>query len=116
MATSAEGIFGAGDAVSGPATVIEAIAQGERAAIAADRYLRGEPLDSTILVGHAPPCPEQTSESQDGEEGDVEERPREVVPCLDARARAGNFKEVEIGFDEAAAKREAGRCLHCDRG
>jgi len=115
LATSIEGVFGAGDAVSGPATVIGAIAQGERAAIAVDRYLRGEPLDSTILVGHAPPCPEETSDSVDAEEGEVEERPREVVPCLDARARAGNFKEVEIGFDEAAAKCEASRCLHCHR-
>jgi len=115
LATSVEGVFGAGDAVSGPATVIEAIAQGERAAIAVDRYLRGEPLDSIILVGQAPPCPDQASESPDGEEGEVEERPREVVPCLDARARAGNFEEVEIGFDEAAAKCEASRCLHCHR-
>ena len=43
METSMEGVFAAGDAVSGPATVVEAIGGGKKAANAIDRYLRGIP-------------------------------------------------------------------------
>ena len=43
--TNVAGIFACGDVVTGPATVIEAVAAGQKAAIGVDRFLRGEPLD-----------------------------------------------------------------------
>jgi len=113
LATSMPGVFAAGDAVSGPATLIEAIAQGERAAIAIDRYLKGEPLDRVILVGHAPPNPAEVAGADD--EGEVKEMPRAAMRCRPVRERVVDFREVELGFDEACARAEASRCLHCHR-
>ena len=113
--TKIEGVFAAGDAVSGPATVIEAIAQGERAAIAIDRHLRGESLAETILVGAAPPDERERAAEPDEDEGEGEERPRQCMPCLGASLRKTGFAEAELGFDRAGAIAEADRCLHCHR-
>ncbi|UCH34565.1 MAG: NADH-quinone oxidoreductase subunit NuoF [Armatimonadota bacterium] len=116
LATTTHGVFAAGDAVSGPWTVIQALAQGERAASAIDRYLRGEPLDAeVILVGHAPPDPAAAEGEGEADEGDVEERPRAAMPCVAADQRRTSFCEVESGFDETTAIAEASRCLHCHR-
>ena len=113
LLTSLAGVFAAGDAVTGPDTVIQAIAQGERAAVAVDRYLKGEPLDSVILIGYAPPVPGDAAEAGEAQEGDVEEKPRSAMPCLAAEQRRTCFTEVELGFDEKAAMAEALRCLRC---
>jgi len=113
LRTSIPGVFAAGDAVSGPSTLIEAIAQGERAAIAIDRHLKGEPLDRTILIGYAPPNPAEVAGADD--QGDVKEMPRAAMPCRPAKERSADFREVELGFDEACAMAEASRCLHCHR-
>jgi len=116
LATAMEGVFAAGDAVSGPWTVIQAIAQGERAAVAVDRYLRSEPVDEdVILIGHAPPEGAAGDDGGEAEETEVEERPRMVMPCVGAGERRASFCEVELGFDEKAAISEATRCLHCHR-
>ena len=113
--TNVEGVFAAGDAVSGAATVIGAIAQGERAAIAIDRYLRGESLAETILVGAAPADGSERGAEPGEEEGEVEEKPRQCMPCLGASVRKTGFAEAELGFDRAGAIAEADRCLHCHR-
>ncbi len=112
LATSMPGVFAAGDAVSGPATLIEAIAQGERAAIAIERYLKGESLDSVIMIGYAPPDPSEVALE---DEDEVKETPRATMPCRPVKERVASFCEVETGFDEACARAEASRCLHCNR-
>jgi len=98
-------IFAGGDAVTGPRTVIEAIAAGKQAAISIDRFIRGVDL----------------KEGREKEWKAVEEvrtegydrMPRERMPRLEPKMRTEHFNEVQLGFDEEQVKREARRCLSC---
>ncbi|MBU2598306.1 MAG: FAD-dependent oxidoreductase, partial [Actinobacteria bacterium] len=105
MATNTEGIFIAGDAVNGPATVIEAIVSGEKAALGVDNYLRErmakEKPKETITI-------ERTFELEEGE------IPRINMPVLELKERLSNFNEVELRLSEENAIFEAKRCLRCD--
>ncbi len=106
LATTREGVFTGGDAVSGPATVIEAIAAGRQAAISIDKYLGGSGvIDETL----APP--EEGEVSPEIEEG---EKPRISIPTLLLGDRLNNFAEVELSLEEEVAVEEARRCLRCD--
>jgi NADPH-dependent glutamate synthase beta subunit-like oxidoreductase len=110
METSLEGIFAAGDAVSGPATVVEAIAGGKRAADAIDRYLSKKPPKIQTPV---PPRSKRVPLI----ETDADEKmtlPRASLPLLDYQRRRTSFQQVELGFSEESAKKEARRCLRCD--
>nr|WP_073477679.1 NAD(P)-binding protein [Desulfatibacillum alkenivorans]SHK54734.1 NADPH-dependent glutamate synthase beta chain [Desulfatibacillum alkenivorans DSM 16219] len=110
METTMPGVFAAGDAVTGPATVIEAIGGGKRAAQGIDRYLSGLPQPKT------PPVPVRRSMlphlQTSAETKMTLERPE--MPLLFLDRRRTTFQQVELGFDEAAAKEEARRCLRCD--
>jgi len=103
LATSQDGVFAGGDAKSGPASVIEAIADGRQAAVSIDKYLGGRGEIDEVLA----PAEEITTE-EPLEEGRTE------VPVLPVAERLKNFKLVELGLDEKAAVREAKRCLRCD--
>jgi NADH-quinone oxidoreductase subunit F len=103
LATSREGVFAGGDAKSGPASVIEAIADGRQAAISIDKYLGGKGEIDEVL---APP--EEITAEEPLEEG------RSKVPALPLAERLKSFKLVELGLDKKAAIREAKRCLRCD--
>jgi len=104
LATSREGVYAGGDAVTGPASVIEAIAAGRQAAIFIDRYLGGRgDIDEQL----APP--EEVTPFTI-EEGERYRPPMNMLP-LDKRK---GFAQVELGFDEAKATEEANRCLRCD--
>ncbi len=105
LETSRPGVFAGGDIVDGPSTVIEVIGSGKRAAESIDRYLRGEDLRR----GRDEPVQEVEEVSKEG----VEPRPREKMPKLQVVDRFGNFSEVELGFTEEMAIREAERCLSC---
>jgi NADPH-dependent glutamate synthase beta subunit-like oxidoreductase/NAD-dependent dihydropyrimidine dehydrogenase PreA subunit len=107
LATSVPGIFAGGDAVTGPATVIEAIAAGRRAAESIARYLRGEDLaagrtlalpDTSGIEYYTPPA--------------VEPEARIQMPKLSLAERVG-FAETNLGFSESEAVAEASRCLSC---
>jgi len=104
LATPKEGIFAGGDAVTGPASVIEAIAQGRLAARSIDKYLGGSGDISEVL---APP----ETEIPPLKEGEAR---RPVTPTMPVVQRLKGFPQVELGYDEETAIREAGRCLHCD--
>ncbi|MDP2857540.1 MAG: NAD(P)-binding protein [Bacillota bacterium] len=102
-ATSVAGIFAGGDCVTGPYSVIGAIAQGKQAASAIDKHLGGtgdvvEPFTGVRKLS-----------------GDLieEERPRIDPAMLAATERAG-FREVELALTEEQAIAEACRCLRCD--
>jgi ferredoxin len=104
--SSAPGIFAAGDIAFGPRLIISAVADGRKAAEQIDRYLRGPEwkpkpkyVQITILEQH------QMVESYD-------EYSRLPVPVSPLDRRTG-VAEVEIGFSEEEAKREAQRCLRC---
>ena len=109
LQTSIEGIFAGGDTVSGPASVIEAVAAGKRAAESIERYLRGEDLRASRFEETITPVPEALMPSIH----DVEKKPRAVCGELAVQTRVGNFDEVETGFTEEAAIAEAERCLNC---
>lgn len=108
--TSSEGIFAAGDAVTGPATVIEAIGAGKRAAEAIDRYLQGipQPTMPPVPVRHRRlDCLEVPAFTKM-----TIERPH--VPLLGSDRRRITFQQVELGLSERHARQEALRCLRCD--
>jgi len=105
LATSREGVFAGGDVVSGPASVIEAIAAGRQAAVSIDKYLDGSGnIDETL----APPEGEVTSLEE------AEEKRRPEMPTLPVEQRLGGFSQVELGYSDEMAIEEAMRCLRCD--
>jgi len=108
LATSKEGVFAGGDAITGPATVIEAISSGKKAAISINRYLRGEPLER----------PPEIKKKYFGIDELVEIEPsqekRTKMPCLPIEERKKGFQEIELGFSQEEALKEAKRCLRCD--
>jgi NADPH-dependent glutamate synthase beta subunit-like oxidoreductase len=106
LATNIRGVFAGGDAVSGPATVIDAVAAGRKAAIAMDRYLRGEDLDYKLPIPEAIPF-------EDLDLTGFKKRKRQKMPCLDPKQRIKSFREVELGLTEISAHIEAERCLQC---
>ena len=106
LATGKEGIFAGGDAVSGPATVIEAIAAGRQAAISIDKYLGGSGIIDETL---APP-EEELAPLEEAEE----EKRRPQIPTLPLKQRRSSFAEVELSLSEEMAIEEANRCLRCD--
>jgi len=108
LGTSRLGVFAAGDAVLGPATVIQAVAQGNAVARAVDHYLRtGETEKLVTLPGY-----EVIEQPFDLE--DYADAHRPEMPELSVEERQGNFREVEMGMDEGAVQEECKRCLRCD--
>jgi heterodisulfide reductase subunit A-like polyferredoxin len=104
--TNIEGIFTGGDCMRGPATVIEAIADGNRAALAIINYIEGTdlPIDPFIL-------PQTKLEEIDTRS--FKRSPRAAMPLIDLKRRKTTFDEVETGFTEEAALKEAQRCVDC---
>jgi len=108
--TSIPHVFAAGDVVTGPATVIEAVGAAHRALTAMHHYINGEDLDLYA---------EEISEGQPSKT-DWQEIPGDMAPEIRVTSeqlypaqRDGNFDEVDRGFSEEAAKKEALRCLNC---
>lgn len=108
MATSRQGVFAGGDIVTGPASVIGAIAQGRQAASSIDKYLGGDGIIDESLVT------KETPDSWFGEDADFANKHQAKMPCIDNKKRMDGFSEVELGYDEATALEEAKRCLKCD--
>lgn len=106
LATNIEGVFAGGDVVSGPATVVEAIGMGSRAAESIHRYLRG--IDMTAGRERV-----KDREKHVKDITGLKKSPRTGIPKLPVEDRAGNFKEVELGYSEDQAIKEASRCLSC---
>jgi len=105
-------VFAAGDGVTGPATIIEAIAQAKTASVSAHQYLLGLPLQPLKK-----PFTSRRDNFRKQEAGDYTgcfaSQKREEMPVLPAADRM-NFSEVELGYDgESVAKHEAQRCLEC---
>jgi len=105
LETNMAGIFAGGDAVSGPADVIGAIAAGKEAAESIDRYLSG----TDLRQGR----PEKREKVEGVSKEGVSPKSRAAMPMLDLKQREGSFAEVDLGLDEETAVAEAGRCLNC---
>jgi len=112
-ATSLEGVFVAGDAAGRPGSIIEAIADGRRAAAAIGRFLAGQPLAPPKRETEPKPVEPRTALARHIE---APAQPRVAIPELEPDLRIGSFGEVESVLSEAAARREAGRCLACGCG
>jgi len=110
METSIPGVFAGGDAVLGPATVVEAIGAGKRAAHAVDRYLQGLPQPTL------PPVPVRRQRLQGLEISAAAKMSlrRPEMPLLNLERRRITFQQVELGLTESQARDEGRRCLRCD--
>jgi NADPH-dependent glutamate synthase beta subunit-like oxidoreductase/coenzyme F420-reducing hydrogenase delta subunit len=108
LATARPGVFAGGDAVTGPATAIKAIAAGKQAAASIDAYLRGE----------SPPTVESVEAAETQRlSSTVVDRTRNFERCrritLPVDDRTKGFEEVESVLSKELATTEALRCLHC---
>jgi NADH-quinone oxidoreductase subunit F len=111
LATNIAGVFAGGDFVTGPGMVVDAIAAGRRAAMAIEKYLRGDTSrvdvherKTGVIAGTVAQELEETWDIQ----------PRLAVRTLPVAERRASFSEIELGFSEEVARQEAKRCLRCD--
>ncbi|NLF23907.1 MAG: FAD-dependent oxidoreductase, partial [Lentisphaerae bacterium] len=107
-ATEIPWLFAGGDAVSGPSSVVEAIAAGERAAVAIDAQLTG--------AEHPFWRHYQDAGARFDPNADPVAFARERLPTIALEKRRQNFVEVEQPWNEGTAVRQALRCLRCDYG
>jgi len=107
LETSRKGVFAGGDIVTGPASVIGAIAQGRLAASSIDKYLGGKGQIEEALA------PVEEMEPWFGEEPDFAAKKQPAMPELEKSKSLGGFAEVELGYSEQAAVDEAKRCYKC---
>lgn len=106
LATGMPGVFAGGDAVTGPATVIDAIAAGKKAARSIECYLQGKDLSESIeQLKEIVPIPEEPVEAV----GKIRPEANHVAP----ETRTGNFEEVAYCLSQDEAHSEANRCLNC---
>jgi NADPH-dependent glutamate synthase beta subunit-like oxidoreductase len=108
LATSHAVVFAAGDAVTGPATIVQAIAQGNQVAYAMDHWFKTGKMEKPEL----PPSRHDIESAHKLE--DFAEAKRPPNPKLPLAERERNFREVEVGYCEKTAQDEAKRCLRCD--
>jgi NADH-quinone oxidoreductase subunit F len=108
LETNVPGVFAGGDAVTGPARVVDALAHGKRAAVEIDRYLAGMRGEAAEEVRR-----EKISITMEVPE-EIIKQPMAVMSKLPPEERIKGFAEVELGLDEETARKECSRCLRCD--
>ncbi|MEI7483173.1 MAG: FAD-dependent oxidoreductase [Ignavibacteriota bacterium] len=111
LQTSIKNVFACGDGVTGPATLIEAIAQGRKAARSCNQYLTDQSIvgEKYEFISKRDNFEKQIPDDYAGKYG---EQIREEMPTLDPKKRQ-NFYEVELGYSHDAAHEETKRCLEC---
>jgi len=111
FATGRAGVFGTGDVRVGASTVVQAVAEGRRAAYAVDAYLKGQDLEAIrTRQTLAEPQPEFLSIVPFT--GEIKE-PRIRLKAMPAEVRNASYIEYEIPYTQAEAMAESGRCLQC---
>lgn len=108
LTTDMDGIFAAGDVVRGPATAVEAVADGKNAALAIDKFLGGEGEATNTFRDELLQLMVTYNETEY-----QKERVKVEMPHLPVTKRNKNFNEVVLGYSTNAAVEEAKRCLHC---
>jgi len=111
LITNREGVFAGGDAVTGPATVVQALATGRQAALRIDEYLQHRypsagKDEKEALMGDLLP---KTVEA-------IRKLSRFEPPTLPPQTRATEFEPIELVYDWGSAINEARRCLRCGMG
>ncbi|KPK17470.1 MAG: hypothetical protein AMJ67_13425 [Betaproteobacteria bacterium SG8_41] len=110
LATQDAGVYAGGDVVLGPATAVEAIAHGRRAAEAIERYLH--PGKHVHFPWNAPRALDTAFDPAAPTSALARREPRKIIPIK----RRESFDEVELTLSAREARAEAGRCLRCDFG
>ncbi|HSL67861.1 MAG TPA: FAD-dependent oxidoreductase, partial [Actinomycetota bacterium] len=106
LATSAPGVFAGGDVAFGPRNLIDAIGDGRRAAASIHRALSGQEPPRSRLRRMLPVTVVNRPVL------DYDGIPRIEVPSVSSERRIG-VPEIELGYTEEQARREAARCLQC---
>ncbi|UCC70976.1 MAG: FAD-dependent oxidoreductase [Gemmatimonadota bacterium] len=106
-----EGIFAGGDVVSGPATVVDAMAHGKNASRMIHNYIQGLPVKRGYSVTR-PAIDVEVVELTDEE---IEGLQKPGMPLLPVQERLDTFEEVALGFSAEMAMAEAKRCVRCDK-
>jgi len=113
LAATREGVFAAGDSVSGTSFVIEAVDSGHTAARSIIRYLEDDHLEPP----QKPDLPVVQMSRQEIDDklasGEIKKQKRIPLPELAVDQRIQNFVEIEGGYDGESAQVEAARCLAC---
>jgi NADH-quinone oxidoreductase subunit F len=111
LQTNIKDIFAGGDLVTGGGTVIDSIAQGEKAAISIARFFSGKDLhqDRFVIKG------ERKAVSYIDPRAEVKSGCRLAQAKMSMEKRLQAFGEVELGYTKTQAMAEANRCLRCDR-
>lgn len=107
LATSTPGVFAGGDVAFGPRNLIEAVANGKQAALSIDEYLRGIQPESVVDL-----FIEKLSTRSFKRPENYEKCERSAPPTVTLDRRTG-ISEVETGYSEEQARRQAERCLYC---
>ncbi|MBN1798142.1 MAG: FAD-dependent oxidoreductase [Spirochaetales bacterium] len=110
MCTNKAGVFAGGDLVTGPNTVIDAIAAGKKAARIIERFLHNEKLKEPRALS----LPQVFIEPAEISDEELEKARRVIPPVLPVIKRKKNFEEVEKTMSAEQARQEARRCLRCD--
>lgn len=109
LQTEVENVFVAGDASGRSVIVIEAMAEGRKAAISVDRYLNNEDMTINRVNEGSYETRLETEIKED-----TLDLKRIETKKLDPNVRVNSFDEVDLGFREEEAKKEASRCLSCE--
>ncbi len=108
--TSYPGVFAGGDVVSGPATAIEAIDHGRKAAISIHNYLN---QNVRSIISEFKSKKDTFGGPDEKEFESIPNLPIQIMPEIPIAQRIGNFHEIERGLQEDQAKTESSRCLEC---
>ncbi len=108
LATALDGVFAGGDVALGPASVVEAIGHGRRAAAAIDRYLGGDGDIRVELLDETP------AEARIAQVDGFAQLDRIAQPRLAPDSAVHCFDITTTGYTDDDAQREAIRCLRCD--
>jgi NADPH-dependent glutamate synthase beta subunit-like oxidoreductase/Pyruvate/2-oxoacid:ferredoxin oxidoreductase delta subunit len=106
--TNRPGVFAAGDAITQPVSVIDAIGSAKQAAAGIDAYLRGLPAEELVVSAREMPIAQRTLLPEE-----LTSKPRHPSPTIPMARRIHSYAEVELGYDAQTAMAEAQRCLQC---
>jgi NADPH-dependent glutamate synthase beta subunit-like oxidoreductase len=107
LATTAPGIYAGGDVAFGPRNIIDAVANGKRAALSIDEYLRRKKPETFYELSITKIPTRRFTRPED-----YEQREREAPPTIELNRRTG-ISQVEASYTEEQARHQAERCLHC---
>jgi formate dehydrogenase beta subunit len=110
--SSARNIFVAGEVVTGPGSAIAAVANGRRAALAMHLFIQGETIEGKLPVQEKEKIAQMPSEVVEK----ISKQPRMKIKHLAPEVRVKTMENFEMGYSEAEALEEAGRCRGCGGG